>query len=42
MRKLLIKGANQTMRNKEGKLALDIAIENDYDNIASLLVTKSS
>ena len=40
MRKLLIKGADKNLRNKEGKLAIDIAIENDYDNIANLLVTK--
>jgi len=38
VRKLLIKGANKNIRNREGKLPIDLSIENEYDNITQLLV----
>jgi len=41
VRKLLIKGANKNIRNKEGKLPIDLAIENEYDNITQLLQNKN-
>jgi len=41
VRRLLIKGAKKDIKNKEGKLPLDLAKDNEYDNIVLLLVDYS-
>jgi len=41
VRKLLLKGADRNIRNNDGKLPLDFALENDYDNIVEILKGKS-
>ncbi len=35
--KLLIRGAKKSLRDKDGKSSHDLAIENEYNNIAMLL-----
>ena len=38
VRKLLIKGANRSAKDKQDKTPMDLAKDNDYNNIVGLLV----
>jgi len=42
VRRLLVKGAKKNIKNKEGKLPLDLAVDNEYDNIVLLLQERNS
>jgi ankyrin repeat protein len=41
VKKLLIRGCDRNIPNYSGKLALDIAKENDYKNIADMIIDKA-
>lgn len=41
VKKLLIKGCDRNIPNYSGKLPLDIAKENDYKNIAEMIIDKA-
>ena len=38
VRKLLVRGANRNIRDKQNKLPIDLAIENEFINIEKMLV----
>lgn len=42
VRKLLIKGSDRGLKDQTGKLAIDIANENEFNNIVGMLELKSS
>ena len=42
VRKLLIKGAEREIKDKNGKRPIDIAEDNDFKNIFEMLLIKNS
>jgi ankyrin repeat protein len=42
VRKLLVRGANRKIRDKQNKLPIDLAIENEFVNIEKMLVSMNN
>ena len=40
VKKLLLKGCDRNIRAFNGKLALDLALENEYKNISEMIIDK--